>query len=550
MPVEPVARRRPVSEPGTSAPVETSPLAHAEDIQLACLADIVRVHASQRRHDVALECGSRRLTWEQWRTRAARVCAGLGDLGVGPGARVAVLARNGLAIFEITFGAAMRNAVAVQVNWRLAPPEVAQVLDDSEADVFFVAEEFLPAVERIRPGLAHVRHLVVIGDHGTWPTYEDWVQEHAPEDPGTVGDDEDVAMQLYTSGTTGLPKGVMLTNRNVLSMVQRVNRWWGLDAEGAVNLALMPLFHIAGLGWSVAGLAVGCRTVILPDVEVGAIVRAIRGGVTHAFMVPAVIQLLVGTPNLEHDDFASLRTLVYGASPISAAVITKAAGLLGCELVQVYGLTETTGAVTQLDAADHDPVSRPHLLRSCGRPFPWVEVRVVDPATGDEVTTGSVGELWIRSVQVMAGYWKNPVATQEAIDPAGWFKTGDAGYRDAEGYLYLYDRVKDMIVTGGENVYPAEVENALMAHPQVADVAVIGVPDERWGEAVKAIVVPAADPAPQPSELIAFCRDQLAGYKCPRSVEFAATLPRNPSGKLLKRELRRPYWEGFDRFVS
>jgi long-chain acyl-CoA synthetase len=222
----------------------------------------------------------------------------------------------------------------------------------------------------------------------------------------------------------------------------------------------------------------------------------------------------------------------------------------GCEFIQVYGLTETTGAITQLVGDDHDPSGRPHLLRSCGKPYPWVELRIVDAMTGADKPAGEVGELWTRSRQNMAGYWDNETATGEAITPDGWFRTGDAGYLDDDGYVYLHDRVKDMIVTGGENVYPAEVENVLMTHPAVADVAVIGVPDEKWGEAVKAIVVRAADADPSEDELIAFAREGLAGYKLPKSVDFAEVLPRNPSGKLLKRELREPYWEGVDRRIG
>jgi long-chain acyl-CoA synthetase len=266
--------------------------------------------------------------------------------------------------------------------------------------------------------------------------------------------------------------------------------------------------------------------------------------------VPAVIQFLLMTPGVESTDFSTLRALVYGASPITDKVLLQGMQTLGCEFIQVYGLTETTGAITQLDGVDHDPVGRPQLLRSCGRPYPWVEVRIVGSGSGADAPVGTVGELWTRSHQNMKGYWNNPEATADAVTPDGWFRTGDAGYYDAEGYLYLHDRVKDMIVSGGENVYPAEVENALMKHPAVGDVAVIGVPDERWGEAVKAIVVVAEDAQVSEADLIAFAREELAGYKLPKSVDFALSLPRNPSGKLLKRELRAPYWEGAERHIS
>jgi long-chain acyl-CoA synthetase len=359
-----------------------------------------------------------------------------------------------------------------------------------------------------------------------------------------------VCFQLYTSCTTGLPKGVMLTNDNFFGNVANgLGQQWRLD-ESSVNLAMMPMFHIAGAGWSMVGLFFGCRTVVLRDIDPARILQVIpEFGVTNAFMVPAVIQFLLMTPGVDSTDFSSLRTLVYGASPITDKVLLQGIATFGCEFIQVYGLTETTGAITQLDGTDHDPEHRPHLLRSCGRPYPWVEMRVVD-GEGRDVPVGTVGELWTRSAQNMKGYWQNPEATAQALTPDGWFKTGDAGFLDADGFVFLHDRVKDMIVTGGENVYPAEVENVLMRHPAVADVAVIGVPDQKWGEAVKAIVVKAPGTDPTPEELIAFAREQLAGFKLPKSVDFAEALPRNPSGKLLKRELREPYWQGVERRIG
>jgi long-chain acyl-CoA synthetase len=257
--------------------------------------------------------------------------------------------------------------------------------------------------------------------------------------------------------------------------------------------------------------------------------------------------MMLGTPGVEDADFSSVRAIVYGASPITDDVLTRGLQRFECEFLQVYGMTETTGSITQLD--DHDPAGRPELLRSCGKPYPWVELRIVDDA-GRDVPVGTIGEVWTRSAQNMAGYWRNPDATAATITDDGWLKTGDAGYTDGDGYVYLHDRKKDMIVSGGENVYPTEVENALMTHPAVDDVAVIGVPDGTWGEAVKAVVVAAAGTAPTEAELIAYARERLGGFKLPKSIDFAEVLPRNPSGKLLKRQLREPYWAGVERRIG
>jgi long-chain acyl-CoA synthetase len=262
-----------------------------------------------------------------------------------------------------------------------------------------------------------------------------------------------------------------------------------------------------------------------------------------------VIQFLLLTPGVERTDFSTLRAILYGASPITDSVLSKAMETFGCEFIQVYGLTETTGAITQLDPEHHDPIGNPMLLRSCGKPYAWVEMRIVDPETGADVPDGSVGELWTRSPQNMKGYWANEEATRAAIED-GWFKTGDAGYRDENGFLFLHDRVKDMVVSGGENIYPAEVENVLAKHPDLADVAVIGVPHDKWGEAVKAVVVVREGADVSEQELITFAREYLAGYKLPKSVDFTDVLPRNPSGKLLKREIRAPYWEGTQRQIG
>jgi long-chain acyl-CoA synthetase len=493
------------------------------------------------------------VTFGELDRRSSRAAQALAAAGVGAGDRVAFIDKNGLEWFDVTFGLAKLGAVNVSVNWRLAPPEMATIIDDAEAEVVIVGPEFAGHVEKIEDDLARVHTIVAIGGHDRWAEYDAWVGGQPDDDPGATSGGEDVAFQLYTSGTTGLPKGVMLTNANFFTGVIGIADQWRFT-EDSVNIAMMPMFHIAGAGWSMVGMYYGCATVVLRDIDPAEVLRVIPAhGVTNAFMVPAVIQFLLVTPGVETTDFSSLRALVYGASPITDRVLTAGMETFGCEFIQVYGLTETTGAITQLDGVDHDPETRPQLLRSCGRPYPWVEVRVVEPSTREDVAVGEVGELWTRSHQNMKGYWNNPAATAEAVTPDGWFRTGDAGYVDADGYLYLHDRVKDMIVSGGENVYPAEVENVVARHPAVADVAVIGVPDDRWGEAVKAIVVPAEGVEPGPdveADIIAVARTQLAGYKLPKSVDFADVLPRNPSGKLLKRELREPYWAGRDRQVG
>jgi long-chain acyl-CoA synthetase len=323
---------------------------------------------------------------------------------------------------------------------------------------------------------------------------------------------------------------------------------WGFTGD-SVSIVVMPLFHIAGSGWSIASMVMAAKCVLLREVDPAEILRKVESeSVTHAIFVPAVLQFLLMTPTLSTTDVSSMELIAYGASPITEKVLTASMDAFGCKFVQVYGLTETTGAVVQLDAEDHDPEGRPELLRSCGKPYPWVEVRIVDEG-GNDVPDGNVGELWIRSVQVMKGYWNKPEETAASLTPDGWFKSGDAGYRK-DGFIYLHDRVKDMIVSGGENVYPAEVENALMAHPEVADVGVVGVPDERWGEAVHAVVVRAEGSEVTPEALISFARERLAGFKCPKSISFVDVLPRNPSGKILKRELREPYWAGRERRIN
>jgi long-chain acyl-CoA synthetase len=515
------------------------------------LANIVRTHAASRGDRAMITYGPRVITYAGMDAVSSRVAQGLLAEGIGSGDRVAFLDKNGPEYFEVLFGGGKINAVNVAVNWRLAPPEIEYTINDAEAKLLFVGEEFVTTLERIEEKLSTVKKIVVLGAHPRHERYDGWVGRHPARDPGFASAPDDVSMQLYTSGTTGLPKGAMLANRNLGAILPHVSGPWGLDAT-SVNVVAMPLFHIGGSGWALCGMWNGCHSVLFREFDPQRMLAALEAHrITNALFVPAMLQFLTAAPGAADRDYSQLRSIVYGAAPITNEVLLRSMKTFRCPFIQVYGLTETTGAITELPAADHDPEGpRARLLRSAGKPYPWVEVRIADPDSGRDRPTGEVGELWTRSVQNMKGYWKKPEETARVFATGGWLKTGDAGFMDADGYIFLTDRVKDMIVSGAENIYPAEVENAVSGHPAVADVAVIGVPDATWGESVKAIVVKASGMDPSPAEIIAYARERLAHYKCPTSVDFVDALPRNPSGKLLKRQLREPYWKGHERRIN
>jgi long-chain acyl-CoA synthetase len=495
------------------------------------VADVIRRHATERPNAVALRHGARELTYAEVHARSSRLARALLAHGVGVGTRVAYLDRSSPEVVELLFAASKIGAVLVPLNWRLAVPELAAVLADAQAPVLIAGPEFRDAAERVRP-----RDLIVVGED-----YERWLAAHEARDPGGRGAAGDVIVQMYTSGTTGVPKGVLTTHGN-LAVTAQTSLRWAFD-ERSVSLTPLPMFHIGGIGWAYCGLWHGATTVLVSDFDPAGVLDALEHQrVTNAVLVPTMLQMLTAVPRAADRDYSALRSIAYGAAPITTPVLKASLRTFGCALFGLYGLTETTGGVIALEPEDHDPGGpREHLLRSAGRPYPWVELKIVDPVSGDALPPRAVGEVWLRGPNVTPGYFNRPAETAAALTPDGWLRTGDGGFLDEQNYLFLTDRIKDMIVSGGENVYPVEVEEALAQHADVVDVTVIGVPDAHWGEAVKALIVPRPGARPAPEDLIAFARERLAGYKLPRSVEFVDAFPRTPSGKVLKRELRDRY---------
>jgi fatty-acyl-CoA synthase len=504
--------------------------------------DSIRRHARERGAELAYWTPARTWSFAQVDEASSRIAQGLTSLGVGTGDRVACLTKRTADCVALVLAANKIGAVCMPVNWRLAPPEIEYILTNGKAALLLLDRAFQHVESQIKaPG---IRQTLVTEE------FSSWYGEFEARDAGHRPAPGETALQLYSSGTTGLPKGVELTHRNLMAgMMDAVPSAIGYHGAPDVMLNALPTYHIAGVGVALLTASKGGMSVLYPDFDPAGVIAAIgEHRITHSFLVPAMIQFMLQVPGAGAANYSSLKGISYGASPISEKVLLDAMRTFKCSFMQVYGLTETTGAITCLPPEDHDPEGpRQHLLRSAGKPIDGVELRVVD-AAGQDCAEGEVGEVWIRTAQNMKGYWANRKATAEAY-AGDWFRSGDAGYLK-EGYLYLHDRIKDMIVSGGENIYPAEVENALMLHPAIADGAVIGVPDEQWGEAVKACVVLKPGAQATQAGIIEFLRGRIAHFKCPKSVDFVDAIPRNPTGKILKRVLREPYWKGKTRRVN
>lgn len=502
------------------------------------LGEMLARNARKFPEKVCLVEGEARLTYRQFNTRVNRLAHALAGLGVDRGDKVALLLFNCSAMLECYFALAKLGAVAVPVNFRLAGPEIAYIVDNADARLFILDSAFEQTVAGIRDQLPRVEKYIVSPENKLLPdalVYEQVLQVGSGEEPGWLVQDDDLLLIMYTSGTTGKPKGAMLSHKNILGNVLSCTADIPTHFDSRY-LCVPPLFHVAALAMAMQNFYLGATVYLMKAFDPAAVVRTIQAErITSIFLVPAMWNFLLQVPELEKYDLSSLEIAITGAAIMPVQLKQRLLQIFpGLQLFDAFGQTEMSPVTTLLKPAD--------TLRkaaSVGRPVLNTEIRVVDDNNND-VPVGQVGEIVYRGWGLCQGYYKNPQATAEAM-AGGWFHSGDLVRLDEEGFVYVVDRKKDMLITGGENVYPAEVEEVLYRHEKVLEAAVIGIPDAKWGESVHAVIVPKPGVQLTAEEIISFCGQHLAGYKKPRSVEFVDALPRNAAGKVLKTRLREQY---------
>jgi acyl-CoA synthetase (AMP-forming)/AMP-acid ligase II len=496
-------------------------------------------HAAQRPDHIAVSCEDREVSYAELHRRSNRTGHALRAAGLRAGARVAYLGRDSEHYYDLAIGCAKAGTVLVPINWRLTGREIDHILRDSGAELLFVEREYTKTAERVAPELPNLRGIVAMDAERERATgFLAWKGGQPDTDlAGTSGPDDPI-IQIYTSGTTGLPKGAVLANRAYFLFHENMASA-GVDwidwLPGDRSLVAFPGMHVAGMSWFMHGYAVGVTNVIMRVFVPDEAVRLIeKNRITTTFIAPAMLKMMLSERAVGPDTFSSFRKVVYGSSPIGQALLQQCLETFGPILVQMYSSTETGSVATALPAEDHVPGSP--RLRSCGRAVPGTELKVVD-REGNQLPPDEPGQVCVKLAAGFLGYWNRPDATAKSLVD-GWIHMGDIGHLDADGYLYLRDRVADTIIVAGQNIYPVEVENAIAEHPAVAEVAVVGVPDERWGETVAACVVFEPGQRVSGRQLMLFLRGNLADYKIPTRYEPVASLPRNPTGKVLRRVLR------------
>jgi acyl-CoA synthetase (AMP-forming)/AMP-acid ligase II len=500
--------------------------------------DVLAGHGAIRPHHIAMICGDRRISYGALDERATRIANGIQRMNLTPVSRIAVIAKNCAEYFEIFYGIVRAGHVVLPINWRLASPEIAYIIEDAKAECIFYDPAFIGVVNDLSE-TSLIKYRIPIDESAEG--YVAWRDRNVRDPVRIAVKSDDVMIQFYTSGTTGNPKGVEISHRSSIAMrnmeIAFDEAWQRWDSRDVAIVAL-PNFHLSGTSWAVQWLSRGSTIVIQPQINPTAFLEAIQEhGVTQMMSIPTVITMMLDSSILSEIDVSSLRNIFYGGMPMPAPLLRRAMAALRCNFIQIYGMTENNGTICYLRPDDHVRDDY-RLLKSCGRPLPTISMRILDDA-GNELPLGEVGEVCIRSPSLMNGYWNLAPKFAEAMS-GEYFRTGDAGYLDKDGFLFLVDRLKDMIVSGGENIYPAEIERVLLEHPQVAEISVVGVPDPYWGEAVLAVIVP-RERGLIADELINFARGKIAGYKVPKLIEFADALPRNANGKILKRDLRERY---------
>ena len=505
-------------------------------------------------NNLAVVHASRMFTYAEFNARANRLANALNKLGIGQGDNVALLQYNYPEMLESMFACFKAGCGAVPINFRLHPSEYAFIIDHSEAKAVILSPEFNEDVLGIRDRIPRARHLITLNEaDGELLLYKKLLAAESDQWDDVAVIPDDLAWLFYTSGTTGLPKGAMLTHRNLLAMTMNfyADICPGFGPQDVI-LHAAPLSHGSGL-YALPNIGKAATNIILASKSFDAelVFKTVEEyRVTNMFAAPTMVKLMVDSPAVDCYDHSSLRAVNYGGGPMLAEDLKQAIRKLGPCLVQLFGQAESPMTITYLPHRDHVLDGTPEQMKrlaSAGFARTDVEVKIFG-ADNEELSPGNMGEIVTRSDLVMGGYWRNPEATADTLR-TGWLHTGDIGYLDESGYLYIMDRSKDMIISGGENIYPREIEEVLIRHPAVREVAVIGAPDPKWGEAIKAVVSIVEGQSVTAEELVAFCRDHLAGYKKPRSVDFVDELPKNNYGKVLKRELRAQFWGDRERKV-